>query len=68
MRRRAYLLVLVVATAAGILVYAAQWPQFRGLRGGVAADDPALPNVWSETENVEWRVEIPGRGWSSPVV
>jgi len=32
------------------------------------ADNPALPERWSQTENVEWVAEIPGLGWSSPVV
>jgi outer membrane protein assembly factor BamB len=45
------------------------WPQFRGPRSnGVAADDPALPDTWSATRNVVWKAEIPGSGWSSPVV
>ena len=44
------------------------WPQFRGPNAGVAADDPALPDTWSETENVVWKTPIPGMGWSSPVV
>ena len=44
------------------------WPQFRGPDAGVAADDPALPDTWSLTENVVWKVPIPGLGWSSPVV
>jgi outer membrane protein assembly factor BamB len=47
---------------------AQEWPQFRGRTGGVAADDPRLPDTWSTTENVVWRTEIPGVGWSSPVV
>jgi outer membrane protein assembly factor BamB len=34
----------------------------------VAADDPALPDTWSATRNVVWKAEIPGSGWSSPVV
>lgn len=46
----------------------AEWPQFRGLTAGVAADDPALPDRWSETENVVWAVDVPGLGWSSPIV
>ena len=46
----------------------AEWPQFRGLRAGAVADDPALPDTWSETENVAWTIDIPGLGWSSPVV
>jgi outer membrane protein assembly factor BamB len=44
------------------------WPMFRGPQAtGVAAGD-GLPERWSATENVEWKTEIPGRGWSSPVV
>jgi len=45
-----------------------QWPQFRGPAAGVIPDDPALPETWSETENVVWKTTIPGLGWSSPVV
>lgn len=47
----------------------APWPQFRGPQsGGIVADDPALPDRWSATENVLWKMDIPGTGWSSPVV
>ena len=43
--------------------------QFRGAGAlGVATDDPNLPDKWSATENVVWRTDIPGTGWSSPVV
>jgi outer membrane protein assembly factor BamB len=45
-----------------------RWPQFRGSQAGRIADDPALPETWSETDNVAWKTEIPGAGWSSPVV
>src|SRR5688572_33439165 len=45
-----------------------QWPQFRGPSAGVADDDPALPDTWSETENVMWKTAVPGLGWSSPVI
>ena len=45
-----------------------QWPRFRGTQAGLVADDPALPDTWSETENVVWKTDIPGLGWSSPVV
>src|SRR5438552_1890921 len=45
-----------------------QWPQFRGPYAGAMPDDPALPDRWSETENVVWKTAIPGLGWSSPVV
>jgi outer membrane protein assembly factor BamB len=44
------------------------WPQFRGLTGGVVADDPSLPDTWSQTENVAWKIALPGQGWGSPIV
>ena len=40
----------------------------RGPQAGVVPDDPALPDTWSETENVVWKTDIPGLGWSSPIV
>ena len=46
----------------------AEWPQFRGATAGAVADDPSLPDQWSTTENVVWTVDLPGLGWSSPVV
>jgi outer membrane protein assembly factor BamB len=45
----------------------ANWPQFRGPQAGVV-EDQVLPDTWTTTEHVAWTVEIPGRGWSSPIV
>lgn len=45
-----------------------RWPQFRGSQSLGVAEDPNLPETWSATENVAWKTEIPGSGWSSPVV
>lgn len=44
------------------------WPQWRGpLANGVAPHaDPPLE--WSETKNVRWKVPLPGKGHSSPIV
>jgi len=47
---------------------AVNWPQFRGANGGGVADSSRLPIRWSSAENVAWKAEIPGRGWSSPIV
>lgn len=46
----------------------AEWPQFRGPASNPVGADKRLAERWSKKENVEWSVEIPGRGWSSPVV
>ncbi len=44
------------------------WPQFRGPESNPISTNPKLADRWSKTENVEWSQEIPGRGWSSPIV
>jgi outer membrane protein assembly factor BamB len=53
-----------------IVVRAAEpdWPQFRGPDLNPVGLSKALPDHWSKTENVEWAANIPGRGWSSPIV
>lgn len=45
-----------------------EWPQFRGPESNPIGTHPRLAERWSKTENVEWSLEIPGRGWSSPIV
>src|SRR4029450_8139440 len=44
-----------------------EWPQFRGPTSGVGVNDLALPDKWSATEGVTWKLDVPGRGWSSPI-
>ena len=45
-----------------------QWPQFRGPDGNGHASATDLPSSWSEKENVSWKTDLPGKGWSSPVI
>jgi hypothetical protein len=47
---------------------AKEWPQFRGPGSTGVADDPALPDKWSQTENIAWKAAVPGVGWSSPII
>jgi outer membrane protein assembly factor BamB len=65
--RRSVLAILCALTLTAA-VRAENWPQFRGVHGGVAPDDPALPDTWSATENVVWKLDVPGYAWSSPIV
>ncbi len=44
------------------------WPQFRGSEALGVADNAGLPDTWSASENVLWKQDVPGRGWSSPIV
>jgi outer membrane protein assembly factor BamB len=43
------------------------WPQFRGPGSTGVAENAALPDSWSTTQNVTWKTTIPGQGWSSPI-
>ncbi len=44
------------------------WPQFRGPGALGVSENTNLPDKWSATENVLWKQDIAGRGWSSPVI
>jgi outer membrane protein assembly factor BamB len=44
------------------------WPQFRGPDGQGHSTARNLPLTWNETENVRWKIAVPGLGWSSPVI
>ena len=44
------------------------WPAFRGPAARGVALGAGLPDRWSATENVAWKTDLGGRGWSSPVV
>ena len=45
------------------------WPRFRGSSAmGVVDNDQRLPMTWSQTENVQWKVDVPGWAWSNPIV
>ena len=57
----------IVLTIAAV-VAAEDWPQFRGPSGDGHSRETNLPVTWSERENVRWKVPLPGRGWSSPVI
>jgi predicted neuraminidase/outer membrane protein assembly factor BamB len=51
-----------------IVTPAQDWPEFRGPTGQGHADEREIPLTWSETQNVKWKVAIPGSGWSSPAI
>ena len=65
---------LVIGTLMATVIAAANpeaekyWPQWRGPHATGVAVNGNPPIEWSETKNIRWKVEIPGRGSSSPVV
>ncbi len=44
------------------------WTSYRGPSDQGLCGSAALPTAWSETENIVWKREIPGKAWSSPVI
>jgi len=64
--RSAFFLLLAWSTA---FAAAANWPNWRGPNGdGTAPSATNLPETWSLTENIKWKVELPAWSGSSPTI
>ena len=50
------------------IVHAGNWPQWRGPDASGHIPGTGFPTEWNSEKNVAWKVKIPGRGHSSPVV
>ena len=59
---------LAAILAAGHADAGQDWPQFRGPHGDGTSAARNVPLTWSESNNIAWKVAVPGRGRSSPVV
>ncbi len=44
------------------------WPRWRGPSGQGLVEGTGYPDTWSEDRNVVWKVVVPGRGHSSPII
>lgn len=49
-------------------VRAENWPQWRGPKNDGISNETNTPTKWSKTENVAWRLPLPGPGGATPVV
>ncbi|NQV32889.1 MAG: PQQ-like beta-propeller repeat protein [Phycisphaeraceae bacterium] len=58
---------LVVLALSGH-VSAENWPGWRGPRGDGSSLDKNVPTQWSGSQNIAWKVPIPGIGHASPVI
>jgi outer membrane protein assembly factor BamB len=65
---------LALATLATLTVVRADgpgdkfWPQWRGPQATGVSPSADPPVEWSETKNITWKIEVPGRGSATPVV
>src|ERR671924_508053 len=53
---------------AAVPVAAENWPQWRGRGIQGISRETNLPATWTAQQNIAWKVEVPGRGHSAPVV
>ena len=63
---RKLILPLILATAT--FAPAGDWLEFRGPSGDGHSQAKDVPLNWSASENIAWKKELPGIGWSSPVL
>ena len=63
-----FLITTAVVAQKNTLEYNKNWPQWRGPDATGYASIGNPPTEWSETENVKWKIEIPGRGHATPIV
>lgn len=67
--RRSFPLLLLGALVTATAAANDPWPRFRGPTGdGTAVADNRVPVQWAKDRNIRWRRQLPGQGWSSPVV
>ena len=50
------------------LLLVQDWPQFRGPEGRGASAETDLPVEWGKDKGVRWKIDLPGRGLSCPVI
>lgn len=65
---RAIGLSVVLSLLLVVTVQADHWGHWRGPTGNGSSLDATPPTEWSPTENIKWKVPIPGSGSGSPVV
>ena len=58
----------LVAMATAATLSAENWPQWRGPAKNGVSTERGLPLKWSTTENIAWKLAMPGRSGSTPIV
>src|ERR1700728_359659 len=64
---RALIICCAMLTSAAVSV-AVDWPRFRGPAGSGTTEDAKVPTEWSDQKNLKWKLALPGKGFSSPIV
>jgi outer membrane protein assembly factor BamB len=62
------LVVLTLATLGLAESRAEDWPQWRGAKLDGISHEKGIPTKWSKSENIAWRLPLPGAAGATPVV
>ena len=64
-----YSLIAVITLVLLVMnTYSQNWPQWRGPNGNGTATEGDYPVKFSETNDLLWKSELPGKGGSTPIV
>jgi outer membrane protein assembly factor BamB len=58
----------LAALATAATLSAENWPQWRGPAKNGVSVERGLPLKWSTTENIAWKIAMPGRSGSTPII
>ena len=59
---------VIAAIASQPVGFEKNWHHWRGPHATGVAVDANPPSTWSETENIRWKIAIPGTGHASPII
>ena len=63
-----FALAVIAAIASQPVGFEKNWHHWRGPHATGVAVDANPPTTWNETENIRWKVAIPGTGHAAPIV
>ena len=62
-----HIFIWILALCLTNAVHSQDWPELLG-PGGTARTTDTVPTKWSESENLLWKLDLPGAGSSSPII
>lgn len=62
-----FIFLLVILSSVSV-AHAQNWPSWRGPNGDGTSVETNLPIRWDSVANVVWKILVPGKGYSSPIV
>lgn len=63
-----YFIPVFVLGAEPTVDFEKNWPQWRGPHANGVAPYGNPPVEWSESKNIKWKIEIPGKGHATPII